>query len=175
MNTLTIKLPSRRAITKAIAALTGAALLVGMVACSSQTAEEKARDKAQQSASAAPGVDTLEQKNLKEKRSREENPNAIGYVYLLSFGKVMGYYVTKGKISSNGSQAGPENDIVWTCKSHNGCSPVVVDSKQDDGSYGDGDPGIFFFTTEGAKVVTSLDYVQSDQPLPFDVPKLNKS
>jgi hypothetical protein len=158
---------------KAVAGGLAAVLLVSLVACSSQTAEEKARDQQQQAAASAPGVDTLEIKNLKEKKRREENANAIGYVYLVSFGKVLGYYVTKGKVSSNGSQAGPEQDIVWTCKSNNGCSPVVVDSAQDDGSFGTGDPGIFFFTAEGVKVVSDLDYMQSDQPLPFNVPKLN--
>lgn len=153
------------------AALTASVLLVDLTACTSGTAEEKARDK-QQAATQAPG-DSLEKKNLAEKRKREENPNAIGYVYLMSFGKVLGYYVIKGKVSSNGSQAAPEQDIVWTCRKGD-CAPVVVDSAQDDGSYGDGDPGIFFFTTEGVKVVTDLDYVQSDQPIAFDVPKLNK-
>lgn len=156
------------------AALTATTLVVGLTACSGQSKEEKARDEAQSAASGAKNGPSLEKTNLAEKRKREENPNAIGYVYLISFGKPMGYYVTKGKVSSNGSQAGPEEDIVWTCKTSHGCSPVVVDSAQDDGSYGDGDPGIFFFTTEGAKIVTDLDYVQSDQPIPFDVPKLNK-
>lgn len=160
---------------KLIAASTAAVLLFALTACDGGgSKEEKARDAAQAAASGAKNGPSLEKTNLAEKRKREENPNAIGYVYLISFGKPMGYYVTKGKISSNGSQAGPEEDIVWTCKSGHGCSPVVVDSAQDDGSYGDGDPGIFFFTTEGAKVVTDLDYIQSDQPIAFDVPKLNK-
>jgi hypothetical protein len=51
--------------------------------------------------------------------------------------------------------------------------PVVVDGPQDDGSYGSGDPGIFFFLTNGTKVVTSLDYIQTDQPIPgITAPKL---
>jgi len=87
-----------------------------------------------------------------------------------------GYYVTKGKISSSGSQATPEQDIHWTCggtAGYYGCQPVVVDGPQDDGSYGAGDPGIFFFLTNGTKVVTSLDYIQTDQPIPgIAAPKL---
>lgn len=171
--TLTIKLPSRRNIAKAIASLTGGVILVAAVACSSQTQEEKDRDKAQESAGVAPGKDTLEQTNLKTKRRIEENPNAIGYVYIYAFDKPIGYWVSKGKVSSNGSQAGPEQDIVWTCKTHHGCQPVVVDSKQDDGSYGEGDPGVFFFTPEGQMIVVTLPTVYSTQPLPIDVPKLN--
>jgi hypothetical protein len=154
------------------AAIAVGGLLLGLTACSGGTSDEEARKREQ--ATSATG-DTLEKKNLEEKRRREENPNAIRYVYLMSFGKVLGYYTAKGKISSSGSQKAPEQDIVWTCKNSHGCSPVVVDSKQDDGTYGSSDPGIFFFTTEGAKVVTNLDYVESDQPIPFDVPKLNKS
>lgn len=117
---------------------------------------------------------TLEKSNLEEKRKREENPNAIGYVYLVAWnGEPLGYYVTKGKISSNGSQATPEQDIHWTCRSSHGCQPVVVDGPQDDGSYGGHDPGIFFFLSDGTKVVTALDYVHSDRPIPaLDAPLL---
>lgn len=157
----------KKFVTTLIAALL---VLASLTACTTGTAEEQARDK--QQAQSIQG-DSLEKKNLGEKRKREENPTAVGYVYLMSFGKVLGYYVIKGKVSSNGSQAAPEEDIVWTCR-HGDCLPVVVDSAQDDGSYGTGDPGIFFFTAEGVKVVTDLDYVHSDQPIPFDVPKLNK-
>jgi hypothetical protein len=171
--TLTITLPNRRTVVRTTVSLVGiGAMLLGLTACPGQTAEEKARSQEQSASGTAPGTVTLEKKNLAEKKRREENPNAIQYVYLVSFGKVMGYYVTKGKISNNGSQAGPEDAITWTCRKGD-CMPVVVDSAQDDGSYGEGDPGIFFFTTEGIKVVTDLDYMQSDQPLPFNVPKLN--
>jgi hypothetical protein len=139
--------------------------------CAGESKEDTLRN--EQQAQKAQG-DTLEKRNLEEKRRREENPNAIGYVYLLSFGKPVGYYIIKGKLSSNGSQRTPEQDIHWTCKTNHGCQPVVVDGAQDDGSYGDPDPGIFFFTTEGVKVVTDLDYIQSDQPLSIDVPRLVK-
>lgn len=168
--TLTIKLPSRRSVlTKGALGLGVIAMLLGLTGCPGDSQVEK-REQAQAAAGAQPGATTQEIKNLKEKKRREEDPNAVRYLYLLSFGKPIGYYVTKGKISSNGSQAGPEDDIVKPCS---GCDRVVVDSAQDDGSYGDGDPGIFFFTAEGVMVVTSLDYIQSDQPLALNVPKLN--
>ena len=41
-------------------------------------------------------------------------------------------------------------------------------------AYGDGDPGIFFYTADDVMVETSLDYVVSDQPLAIDVPRLLK-
>lgn len=149
----------------------GLAGILFLAGCSGTTAEEEARNEVQ--ATKAQGQ-TLEKKNLEEKRKREEDPNAIGYVYVMSFGKIIGYYVTKGKISSNGSQATPEDEVLWTCKTNHGCQPVVVDGPQDDGSYGDGDPGIFFFTEGGAKVVTNLDYIHMDAPLAIEVPLLKK-
>lgn len=153
---------------RTVAASVGLGLLLSVTACSS--GDDKARNEIQ--AKKATG-DTLEKRNLREKFKREENPNAIGYVYLMNFGQIVGFYAIKGKVSSSGSQATPEDEIHWTCRSSHGCQPVIVDGPQDDGSYGTEDPGIFFFTTEDVKVVTSLDYIHSDQPLPIDVPRLN--
>lgn len=138
--------------------------------CSCTTDDDKARQALQ--AQKATGH-TLEKANLEEKRKREENPNAIGYVYLMNFGNVVGYYISKGKISSSGSQATPEQDIHYTCSSGGTCSHLVVDGPQDDGSYGDHDPGIFFFLADGTKVVSSLDFIHTDRPIPaLNVPLL---
>ena len=148
-------------------AATVAALAIAALALTGCTPTQRdSREAAQKAATSTTG-DSLELKNLKTKRDREENADSIRYLYLMSFGKPIGYYVTKGKISSNGSQIGPETEIV-----NGGGNGNVVDSAQDDGSYGDGDPGIFFFTTDGVMVVTDLDYIQSDQPLAIDVPRL---
>ena len=147
-----------------IAAIALAAALA-LTGCTAPTANEE-RKAAQQ---AAQIKDSLEKKNLEKKRAREEDPDSIRYLYLMNFGQIVGYYVTKGKISSNGSQIGPESEILYA---HG--SPNVVDSAKDDGTYGVGDPGIFFFTTDDVMVETSLDYIQSDQPLAIDVPRLRK-
>jgi hypothetical protein len=50
----------------------------------------------------------------------------------------------------------------------------VLDSPKDDGSYGNGDPGIFFFTADGAYVETDINYITSNQPINIDVPLLKK-
>lgn len=151
--------------TKTAAVVAG--LIIASVALTGcQASEYEQRKEAQKSTQM---TNSLELENLKKKRDREEDPNAIRYVYVMSFGKIVGYYVSKGKISSNGSQMGPETEVV---KSYG--DGYVVDSAQDDGSFGSGDPGIFFFTTDGVMVVTSLDYLQSDQPLAVDVPRLSK-
>lgn len=142
-----------------------AGLALTATACDSKP---NARDQAQK-ASQRNG-ESLEIKNLKAKRDREENPSTERYLYVMSFGKIIGYYVTKGKISSNGSQIGPELELAYNSSS----SSSVLDSAKDDGSYGDGDPGIFFFTADGTMVETNLDYIQSDAPLAIDVPRLMK-
>lgn len=113
--------------------------------------------------------DSLESKNLERKREREENPTAERYLYLMNYGQIVGYYVTKGKVSSNGSQIGPETEVLTGLSGN-----PVVDSAKDDGTYGTGDPGIFFFTSDDVMVETSLDYIMSDQPLAIDVPRLRK-
>jgi len=157
---------------KVAAIIVAAGLAFSLSACTGETAEEMARNQAQSQKSQG---ETLEKKNLEQKRQREENPDAVRYLYLYSFGQPMGYYVTKGKISSSGSQRTPEQDNMWTCKTNYGCQPIVVDGPQDDGSYGNGDPGIFFFLADGTMIETSFDYLISDAPLAaVNVPLLGK-
>jgi len=157
---------------KKSAPLIAAVITLGIIltGCTSTSADRASRDELQDSYST---TDSLELANLKEKRAREDDPNSIRYLYVMSFGQIIGYYVTKGKISSNGSQIAPEQDLIqgWDTAG-SGEQLYVLDSAQDDGSYGAGDPGVFFFTADGAMVVTSLDYIQSDVPLTLDVPRL---
>jgi hypothetical protein len=138
------------------------ALVLTAGSCTAETAEEVARNEAQAQKSQG---ETLEKKNLELKRQREEDPNAIRYLYLYSFGEPMGYYITKGKISSSGSQRTPEQDNMWTCRNNHGCQPIVVDGAKDDGSYGAGDPGVFFFLADGTMIETSFDYLIADKPI----------
>ncbi|HEY9251712.1 MAG TPA: hypothetical protein VIP06_03555 [Nocardioides sp.] len=144
------------------ATLTAALLLSG---CGGNSTYEQRKDQ-QNSVTLK---DSLEIANLKEKLGRENDPTAVRYVYLMNFGQIVGYYVIKGKVSSSGSQLAPEEEFIRPCS---GCDGFTTDSAQDDGTYGTGDPGIFFFLADGAMVSTSLDYVESDAPMPIDVPRL---
>lgn len=162
------KLRSRRFV-KAIVAFVTLFMFVALSAsaCDDSTETQQRQEQQKQAANKK----TLEKVNLQKKLDLEEDPNRLGYVYLVTFGKPFGYYAIKGKVSSNGSQLEPENlvDCPYSCT-----APVVIDGAQDDGTYGDGDPGIFFFTVDGTMVTTSLDYVYSSQPLPsaLEIPKL---
>jgi hypothetical protein len=159
-----------KSITKKISAVAVAGLLVfSATACSPKSAELKEREQLQAKSSKK---DSLELRNLAAKRDLEENPDTTRYVYIMNFGQIVGYYTAKGKISSSGSQIAPEQDLIKTCEN---CSDrFILDSAKDDGSYGESDPGIFFWTTEGTMVETSLDYIVSTNPISLDVPRLNK-
>lgn len=150
-----------------VGAVAATALAVSVGGCYSSEYQEREQ---QQAAKKDTTKSTLEKVNLQRKIKLDEDSNRIGYVYLMSFSKPIGYYTIKGKISSNGSQLTPEQDIV---RPYSG-TYLPVDGPQDDGTYGEGDPGIFFFTTEGTMVVTSLDYFYTTQPVAtaLDVPKL---
>ena len=65
-------------------------------------------------------------------------------------------------------------DTSGYCKGSQGDEYHVVNAPGDDGSYGANEAGVFFFTTEGAMVTTSLDYIVSDQPINISATKLNK-
>jgi hypothetical protein len=115
--------------------------------------------------------DSLERRNLRERLIRFNKANKVGYLYVMSFGKFVGYYVVKGKVSSTQSQM-TNADQTWDCG--DSCT-AVVESMGDDGSFGPnegGNRGVFFFTSSGVMVETTLDWVYSDAPLRIDVPNL---
>jgi len=155
-----------------------AALVLGLSACEEagntaqgegQAVTEQAFD--QQSKAVPYPVaelkDSLERRNLKDRLLRTNKPDAIGYVYLMNFGQIVGYYTIKGKVSSTQSQMTTDNLIIDRYE-----GDVVVNAPGDDGSYGPNEEGIFFFTTEGAMVTTSLDYIWADNQIAIDVPRL---
>jgi hypothetical protein len=151
-----------RKIAATIAALTLSA--VALTGCSNYTAAQERKDKQ----NAVTLDNSLGIENQKERLAREEDPNAIRYVYLMSFGNIIGYYTIQGKVSPAGTQLAPEQEIIYS-----GGNGNVVDSSKDDGTFGASDEGSFFFTTEGVLIETTLDYIQSDAPIALDVPRFN--
>ena len=117
--------------------------------------------------------DSLERRNLSERLIRFNRPQKIGYLYVMSFGKFVGYYVVKGKVSSTQSQM-TNTTQTWDAGSGEQ-GETTADSIGDDGSFGPnegGDQGIFFFTAQGVLVETTLDWMYSDAPPAIDVPNL---
>jgi len=117
---------------------------------------------------------SLERTNLINRLKQWNDKDKVSYVYLLQFGKVMSFYTVKGKVSSmNSLVTNPVQSIDWNgdqCSQHIDHTCYQVPSPDLDGSYGDNPSGIFFWTTDGAYVEWSGDYMLSDQPLKLTTP-----
>ena len=91
----------------------------------------------------------------------------LGYVILLTeSGSVVGKFTVDGKVSSLNSFLTPDSEY-YSC---NATSKWLADV---DGSYGENDNGIFFFTPDGKYVEWSGIYLYSDIPFEVDAPVVN--
>lgn len=91
----------------------------------------------------------------------------LGYVILLTeSGSVVGKFTVDGKVSSLNSFLTPDSDY-YSC---NVTNKWIADV---DGSYGENDNGIFFFTPDGKYVEWSGIYLYSDIPFEVDAPVVN--
>lgn len=116
----------------------------------------------------APQLTTsLERANLVERLERLNQQNMHGYIYLLSYGRVVSFYPIRGKVTSlNAYLMAQERPISDNNCSGAGCASVMVEQPDYDGAYGENDRGIFFFTADtNAYVEWKGDYQFSDQPL----------
>lgn len=85
----------------------------------------------------------------------------LGYVILLTeSGDVIGQFTVDGKVTSLNSYLTPDSEH-YESQYENDWIPDV------DGSYGENDVGIFFFTTDGKYIEWDSHYLYSD--IPFDV------
>jgi len=118
---------------------------------------------------------SLERENLIERYQYLNDENNVHHVYLMDEGQVVSYFVAQGKVSSVNSKLTNDVQIVRVegCKVDYGHSDgavsegscyKTVESPQMDGSYGSNGDAIFFFTTSGEYVESSLDYVVSEEP-----------
>ena len=112
--------------------------------------------------------DSIERRNLREKLLRFTKPDKLGYVYLMSqTGEVVTFFTIKGKVSSTQSQM-TTSDVVGDYCDNSHCDHVSTKGPSDDGSYGENESGIFFFTTEDVYVTWSGSYIYMDAPLKVD-------
>lgn len=170
--------------TKIAAALAVAVVLVTASSCDDTTkgtaqqtgqAQTEAAFAQQQAAVPYPAAqlrDSLERKNLKDRLLILNKPSKVGYVYLISFAKIIGFYAIRGKVSNTDSQM-TTSTTVERHRGSDGGGNLAFPAPGDDGSYGPNETGNFFFTTEGVLVETDLPYLYADAPLPIDVPRLN--
>ena len=91
----------------------------------------------------------------------------LGYVILLTeSGSVVGKFTVDGKVSSLNSFLTPDSEYY----SRDATNKWLADV---DGSYGENDNGIFFFTPDGKYVEWSGIYLYSDIPFEVDAPVVN--
>lgn len=115
-------------------------------------------------------TNSLERENLTKRLVRFNDPNKVSYIYLIDYGKVMGFYTIKGKVSSVNSLLTTGDQIVDDPYASHMEGGKVVESPQLDGSYGTNGDAIFFFTTDDIYVEWNGAYMLCDQPLRMTTP-----
>lgn len=112
---------------------------------------------------------SLERENINKRATLWNDRNKLGYIYLLSYGKILGYYPVKGKVSSvNSMISTPEFQACADGYQSIGCNELP--SIAEDGSYGSNGDAIFGWTDTGVYFEWNEGYLFSDQILPLDVP-----
>ena len=112
-----------------------------------------------------------ERRTIEKWAKRWDKPSVPCYVYLFNYGVCIGYFVSDGKPASTRSYLTPES----YSQHHENCVYTTEQNPDLDGTYGDNNFGIRFFTASGSAVEAGagISYVYSDTPLKLSVPKLN--
>lgn len=113
-----------------------------------------------------------ERRTIARWTERWDRPSVPTFVYLFNYGVCIGYYVADGKPASTRSYLMPEE----TVGGGSGSGYYTTSAPDIDGTYGDNNPGIRFFTAEGVAVEwggSGATYLYSDAILPVNAPKLN--
>lgn len=100
----------------------------------------------------------------------------LGYIVLITeSGTVVGRFVVDGKVSSLNSYLTPDSEVYENCGDY-ADSVVIRNGTQEndwladvDGSYGENDNGIFFFTPDGKYLEWTGTYLYSDIPFELNV------
>lgn len=92
----------------------------------------------------------------------------LGYIVLFSGTTLVSKFVVDGKVSSLNSFLTPSNvDSVKNYGKDVGVTTITTEMADVDGSYGENDSGIFFFTPDGRYIEWTGTYLYSD--IPFEV------
>lgn len=95
----------------------------------------------------------------------------LGYIVLFTdAGGVVGRFIVDGKVSSLNSFLSP--DFIEESEYHSNGGTVTINTQlaDVDGSYGENDSGIFFFTPDGKYIEWTGTYLYSDIPFELDTP-----
>lgn len=89
---------------------------------------------------------TIEQENIKNRIIEDNKPGSIKHLYVISAysGQVLLYSTVRGKVTSGGKR------LSRMIERSDGCeSAVAVDAIQDDGTFGQSDPYIYWWDSRG--------------------------
>ena len=95
-----------------------------------------------------------------------EVPKPFGYIILFAGNAPVGRFIVDGKVSSLNSFLTPSAYDEYVA---NG-GVKTIELSDVDGSYGENDNGIFFFTVDGNYVEWTGEYLYSDIPIEIDNP-----
>lgn len=88
----------------------------------------------------------------------------LGYIVLFAGNAVVGNFIVDGKVSSLNSYLSPSSVEKPYGSSSGGYTTIVTETADVDGSYGENDNGIFFFTPDGKYIEWTGEYLYSDIP-----------
>ena len=91
----------------------------------------------------------------------------LGYIVLFAGNTTVGRFVVDGKVSSLNSFLTPSNVDKSYGSSSGGYTTLTTEMADVDGSYGENDNGIFFFTPDGRYIEWTGEYLYSD--IPFEI------
>lgn len=97
----------------------------------------------------------------------------LSYIVLFSGNTVVGRFVVDGKVSSLNSFLTPSSVDKSYGSSSGGYTTLTTELADVDGSYGQNDNGIFFFTPDGRYIEWTGTYLYSDIPFEVDDPVVN--
>lgn len=115
---------------------------------------------------------SLERENIKRRIEFINQPDNIGYLYLLSEnGQLIKEVQILGKVSSLNSYLTPMEDIQLVRHTYGGYgnnySPIVTQAADLDGTYGENSDGIFWFTPDGVYQEWTGLYLYSSERMTF--------
>jgi hypothetical protein len=143
-----------------IAALAVASL--SLASCGEPTARDvQARKGAKIAEQAMSNAQTnAEQDNIGQRLKLTSNPDLLGHIAIVNkVGQVVLYTTIKGKVTSGSKRLNSSGNCPNT---------IGTECPSDEGTFGSSNPYVFFWTTQGQYIQTSMDYIYSDKPLRLD-------
>ena len=137
-----------------------------------KSAHEQANDQNEEAARSLVQNDTLpkitrslERENIKRRVEFINQPDRVGYLYVLSEqGQLIQEVQVNGKISSLNSFLTPMEEVYRSSYGN-----LTLESADVDGTWGENDGGVFWFTPDGVYQEWNGLYLYSSERMSFDI------